>query len=300
MRRRSLVTSASAAVLAGALPRALTAADLAARLRALEARSGGRLGVFARRAGDGRAVAHRAGERFLLCSTFKILAVAAVLRRVDAGRESLDRRVRYGSADLLAYAPVTRSNVAAGSMRLGDLCAAAIELSDNTAANLIVASLGGPAAVTAFARGIGDETTILAHTGPALNVVAGSTIGDTTTPAAIARDLERLVLGSALAASSRAQLTGWMRACRTGATRIRAGVPRRWAVADKTGTGGGTNGTGASDTRNDIAVLWPDRGGAVVVAVYLTDATSAEREGDAVIAAAARTVSSYLAAPAAA
>ena len=171
----------------------------------IEAKSGGRLGVAVLDTRDGSRTGHRADERFAMCSTFKLLAGAAVLARHDAGKEQLDRRIRYGAKDLVTYSPVTEKHVATG-MTLAELCDAAIALSDNTAGNLLLAALGGPEGLTAFARTLGDGVTRLDRIEPALNEAAPGDPRDTTTPAAMAANIRALVLGDALSAPSREQL----------------------------------------------------------------------------------------------
>ncbi len=260
------------------------------RLRAIESQSGGRLGVFAVDTGDGRTLAYRPRERFPMCSTFKALLVGAVLRRVDAGTEHLDRRVAYGPNVLLAYAPVTRANVRHGFMTVRALCAAAIEVSDNTAANLLLATVGGPASVTAFARSLGDTATRLDRTEPTLNGALPGDPRDTTTPQAMADDLRAMLLGPALSRGSRAELTGWLAACRTGRMALRAGLPRTWQAGDKTGAGGPGNATGDSNTRNDIAILRPPRRRPILVTAYLTGSMLSAAGSNAALAAVARTV----------
>jgi beta-lactamase class A len=218
-----------------------------------------------------------------MCSTFKLLAVGALLRRVDEGCERLDRFIAYGEADLLGYAPVSRAHVKAGGLPLDVLCQAAIELSDNTAANLILRQIGGPAAVTAFARGLGDPVTRLDRTEPTLNTGASGDPRDTTTPAAMMADLRALSLGDALKPVSRERLNGWLVGCETGKARLRAGFPAGWRVGDKTGTG--DNGTA-----NDVATAWAP-GGPILIACYLTEATRAsDAARDAVHADVARIV----------
>ena len=228
-------------------------------IAALEARHGGRLGVFALDTGSGRSLAHRADERFLMCSTAKFAAVAAVLARVDAGTERLDRRIAYGVADTaVGYAPDTKAHLAEGGMSLEALCRAAVVHSDNGAANLVLASLGGPAAVTRFARGLGDDTTRFDRTEPTLNHPDG--VLDTTTPRALAGTVRAVLLGEALSPASRARLEGWMVACDTGLDRLRAGIPRGWTAGDKTGTAG--------DNAGDVALLRPPGRAPIVVASY--------------------------------
>lgn len=271
----------------GAAPAPERNARFEARLAALEARAGGRLGVAALDTGTGRRLAHRADEPFPLCSTFKVLLAGAVLRKVDRGETRLDRRLPYGKVDLLAYAPVTTARVAEGGMTVGDLCAAAVEVSDNTAANLLLRDLGGPAAVTAFARALGDPLTRLDRTEPTLNEARPGDPRDTTTPAAMVGSLRALLLGPTLRPGSRARLEGWMAACTTGGTRLRAGLPPDWAAGDKTGSG-------ARGTANDIAILRPPHRAPILVAAYLTGSTASDSGRDAVLAEVGRLVAEAL------
>jgi beta-lactamase class A len=229
----------------------------------------GRLGVFARDTGSGRSIAWRADERFLMCSTFKTLAVAALLARVDRGREQLGRRIAYGQADLLDYAPVTRAHVAEGAMSVEALCAAAIEMSDNTAANLLLATIGGPAGVTHYARGIGDSVTRLDRNEPAANRPVG--ILDTTSPRAMAGSVQTILLGPTLAPASRKRLEDWMAASTPGAARLRAGLPAGWIVGHKAGTG--------STETNDVAIIRPPGRAPVIVAAYLEAPAGNEADG---------------------
>ena len=253
--RRTILAGLSALAVGAAWPAAAAEDGLAA----LEARHGGRLGVFALDTGSGRSLAHRADERFLMCSTAKFAAAGAVLARVDAGREQLDRRIRYGAADVaVGYAPDTKAHLAEGGMSVEALCRAAVVHSDNGAANLVLASLGGPAAVTRFVRGVGDDTTRFDRTEPTLNRPDG--LRDTTTPRAFAATLRAVLLGEALSPASRARLEGWMVACDTGLGRLRAGIPRDWTAGDKTGTAG--------DNAGDVALLRPPGRAPIVVASY--------------------------------
>jgi beta-lactamase class A len=231
------------------------------RLAEIERAAGGRLGVFVRDSGGRAQIAHRANERFPMCSTIKFLAAAAVLKRVDDGQLRLDQQIAYGPADLLDYAPETKKHVADGHMRLGDLCAAAIQWSDNTAGNLILKEIGGPAGFTRYARALGDTMTRLDRTEPALNSAIPGDPRDTTTPAAIAHTLERLLTKGALSAASVRQLEDWMIGDKVGDARLRAGLPKDWTVGDKTGTG--DNGTA-----NTIAFIRPPDRPPLFAAVY--------------------------------
>jgi beta-lactamase class A len=234
----------------------------------LEATFGGRLGVCAVDTGTGAAVRYRADERFLMCSTFKVLAVSAILRLGQEQRGLLDRVIRYDRSQLLSNAPITSQHVADG-MTVTALCQAAISHSDNTAANLLLQILGGPPAVTAFARTLGDQLTRLDRTEPDLNVASNGD-QDTTTPAQMLTDLRALVLGNDLDAARRDLLVGWLKANTTGDRSVRAGVPAGWQVGDKTGSG-------ANGETNDVAVVWPPNRAPLVIAVYTapTDPKSA-------------------------
>jgi beta-lactamase class A len=253
------------------------------RFSDLENTSGGRLGVATLDTGSGVQSGHRAGERFPMCSTFKLLAVAAVLARADRGRERLDRPIAFGTSDLLEYAPVTRARVAEGSMSIADLCEAAITVSDNTAANLLLATVGGSAGLTAYARSLGDRITRLDRVEPALNEAAPGDPRDTTTPAAMLGDLKVLLVGTALSRSSREKLIAWLVATKTGDRRLRAGVPRGWRVGDKTGSG-------EHGTTNDVGIIWPPGRDPLLIAAYLTNTSRAVAEREAVLANIARSV----------
>jgi len=256
-----------------------------AALAELERRQGGRLGVAILDTGNGRRIMHRADERFLMCSTFKLLAVATVLVRVDRGAERLDRRIVFGKEAVLAYAPVTSHRVGEPGMTVAELCEAAITVSDNTAANLLLASMGGPAAVTACARSLGDPVTRLDRIEPELNIASPGDERDTTTPAAMLADLHALLLGDALSHVSRGQLLEWLRATSTGTEQLRAGLPAGWQAGDKTGSG-------AQRETNDIAIIWPPQRKPLLVAAYYAGSTAATDERHAVLAAVGRIAAS--------
>jgi beta-lactamase class A len=199
---------------------------------------GGRVGVFALDTGTGRQLAHRSDERFAMCSTFKWALAAAILARVDRAELSLDDRVPYGSSDLLEYAAATREHLAEGSMTVDALARAAVTVSDNTAANLLLAKVGGPAGLTHFVRSLSDPVTRLDRDEPALNANDPGDPRDTTSPRAMVGLMRRVLCGDALSTASRERVLGWLRACETGKDRLRAGLPPGWTVGDKTGSGG--------------------------------------------------------------
>ncbi len=248
----------------------------------VEAKTGGRLGVAALDTASGERLSHRENERFPMCSTFKTLAVSAVLARIDTGEEKLDRRVAYSHADLLPHSPITEAHLGEGALPMEMLLFAAITQSDNAAANLILASLGGPAEVTRFARSIGDDVTRLDRNEMTLNTAIPGDPRDTTSPAAMVHDYRSLCLSRTLSNPSREKLIGWLKSNRTGDSRLRAGLPSVWAIGDKTGTG--TNGTA-----NDVAIAWAPHG-PIIVAAYLTGATGSDAAQDAALAEVGRIV----------
>ncbi|MYM24361.1 class A beta-lactamase [Duganella sp. FT135W] len=277
--RRALMLALVSTPLARAadlLDQSPTSAPLtpAALLARLEKESAGRLGVAALNTADGRTVLHRADERFPFCSTFKMMLSAAILSREPA---LLKKRIAYDKSDLVSYSPVTSKHVGEG-MTVAELCEATLQISDNAAANLLMKQIGGPAAVTAYARSIGDTEYRQERWETELNTALPGDPRDTTTPLAMAKSLQKLVLGEALPTAARKQLKDWMLGNTTGATRIRSGVPAGWPVADKTGSGD-------YGSVNDIAVIWPPGKAPIVLAVYITqpnkdDKTRPEIHGD--------------------
>lgn len=284
--RRDFVLSALAVVAGSATACASSrrsGRDARGTLGDIEARVGGRLGVAVLDVATGDSLTHRESERFPMCSTFKWLLAAQVLARVDAGAEKLDRRVSYGAADLLEYAPIARRHLADGAMSVGALCAAIIQYSDNTAANLLLATVGGPSGHTRFLRSIGDEVTRLDRIEPDLNSAIAGDPRDTTTPAAMLADLRRVLLGTILSSKSREQLTEWLVGNTTGGAKLRAGLPKDWRVGDKTGMG-------ENGATNDVAIAWPDDGGPLLVSAYLTETSAPVGARNAALADVARTV----------
>jgi len=244
---------------------------------ALEARHGGQLGVSVIDTGSGRRFGYRADDRFPLCSTYKALAAAAVLAAVDRGRLRLDQPIVYRKDKLVSYSPETAKHVGPPGMPLAAICAAGVTLSDNTAGNLMLEAVGGPAGLTAWLRSTGDAVTRLDRWETALNDYHPGDPRDTTTPAAMAETLQHLLLGPVLSSASRRQLTDWLRADRVGAARLTAGLPAGWRIGDKTGSGG-------MNATNDVGILWPSSGAPLIVAVYYLGAQADMAGRNAVIA----------------
>jgi beta-lactamase class A len=236
-----------------------TLAANASPLADIERRNSGRLGVFAIDTGSGRTLTHRADERFLMCSTFKGLLAAQVLSRVDAGKEDLARLVRYTEKDLVFTSPVTKAHVAQGAMSVGALCQAIVEVSDNTAAVLLMRSAGGPAGLTQFVRGLGDTVTRSDRYEPESNKYSG--VLDTTTPRSITTSASKILLGNVLNPQSRAQLENWMMTCTPGLNRLRAALPPDWIAGDRPGTS-------VEEETNDYALVRPPGRAPLLIAAY--------------------------------
>ncbi|WGR93854.1 class A beta-lactamase [Bradyrhizobium sp. ISRA443] len=251
-------------------------------LARIEQETGGRLGVAMLDTETGLRANLRGNERFPMCSTFKAMASAAVLHRVDRGQSSLDQHVQFEAKDLQPYSPVTKERVASG-MTLAEIGEAAITQSDNTAGNMLLREIGGPVGLTSFFRSIGDNVSRLDRWEVALNEGVPGDPRDTTSPTAMLKNLRRVLLGETLSAGSRQTLTDWMTANKTGGARLRAGVPRDWRVADKTGTG-------ERGTANDIGVFWPPGRKPIIVTVYLTGAKVDSAQSNEAIAKVARAV----------
>jgi beta-lactamase class A len=247
---------------------------LSGKLAAIEQQIGGRLGVAALDTGNGRRIEYRADERFPICSTFKFLLVAAILEQGD--REPLDKRLSYGADDLLEWAPIAKKHLSEGGMTVRDLCAAAIEYSDNTAANLLLRDLGGPSKLTVYLRNLGDPVTRLDRTEPSLNSALPGDVRDTTSPGAMVSNLKLLLLGGRLSKDSQDQLESWLAANTTGAKRIRAGLPAAWRTGDKSGTG-------ENGAASDIAIVRPPGGAPILIAIYLVGSSAdADQLNDAI------------------
>ncbi|MCG7625077.1 class A beta-lactamase [Epibacterium sp. Ofav1-8] len=250
-------------IIASAAPAETSIEALSDTVTQVENRLGARVGLSLVDTGSQQAWSYRADERFLMNSTVKTPICAAVLARVDAGEMALSDRLLVKEDDLLSYAPVTEGRVGA-EMSLADLCFAALDMSDNTATNMVLDHLGGPQEVTAFFRSTGDEVSRLDRREPDLNTFAVDDPRDTTTPAAMSETLRTLLLGDALSEASRDQLAEWMRHGGVTGDLLRAAAPEGWQVFDKSGSG--------SHTRNIIAVVTPEGSEPWVVALFISDA----------------------------
>jgi beta-lactamase class A len=266
--RRAVIAAGAAALTGhGMLTHASPPArrpDVAAKLLALE-KGAARLGVCILDTATGESTGNRLDEHFALCSTFKLPLAATCLREADQGRLDLDEVLAYTQHDLLPWAPVTGPNVKKGGLSIATLAQAAQELSDGTAANLLVRRLGGPSAVTAKFRDMGDAVTRLDRYEPELGLVLSGDRRDTTSPQAMARLVQRILQGDLLSAASRQRLLQWMQNTQTGPRRLRAGLPAAWRPGNKTGTG---RAEGTTNKCNDVAIAFPPGRSAIVIAAY--------------------------------
>ncbi|MFF8566942.1 Exo family class A beta-lactamase [Streptomyces albidoflavus] len=302
--RRTLLTATAGAALAAATLVSGTAhassggrgrghgsvSDAERRLAGLERASGARLGVYAYDTESGRTVAYRADELFPMCSVFKTLSSAAVLRDLDRNGEFLSRRIFYTQDDVeqAGGAPETgKAENLANGMTVEELCEVSITASDNCAANLMLRELGGPTAVTRFARSLGDRVTRLDRWEPELNSAEPGRVTDTTSPRAITRTYGRLVLGDALNPRDRRLLTSWLLANTTSGDRFRSGLPEDWALGDKTGAG-------RYGTNNDAGVTWPPGRPPIVLTVLTAKTEEDATRDDGLVADAARVLAETL------
>lgn len=254
------------------MPALATDDSILETVRTVESRLGGRIGISIHDTGSGQRWEYRSDERFPLSSTFKPFACAAVLSRIENGSERLHRVIEITEEDIVTYSPVTETRVTTVGMTIAELCEATITLSDNTAGNLILESVGGPKAFTDYLRSIGDETTRLDRWETDLNEGKPGDKRDTTTPRAATTSLDRLLLGSTLSESSREQLTTWMENDKVADALLRSVLPETWRIADKTGAGG-------HGARSIIAVIWPPAENPILISIYMaeSDASFAER-----------------------
>ncbi|WP_440617316.1 class A beta-lactamase [Cysteiniphilum sp. 6C5] len=243
--------------------------------KALEKQYGGQLAISAIDTSNDHAVDYHADKRMPMCSTFKLMLVAAVLKKSVHEPRLLEKKIDYTQKDMVnAYSPYTQKNLGKG-MSIKALCHAAM-LSDNTAANLLLKELGGLDKLNQFAQSIGDTTFRLDRYEPYLNTAIPGDKRDTTTAKAMSQSLDKIVLGNVLPTMQRDLLIKWMQTNTTGDKRIKAGVNRSWIVGDKTGTGD-------YGTTNDIGVIWPNKCKPVVISVFYTQDKQDAKAQDVVI-----------------
>ncbi|HEY2685674.1 MAG TPA: class A beta-lactamase [Steroidobacteraceae bacterium] len=274
--RRRFVIAASLSISGSMRAAELRFAGLKPAFKQLEEYNGGRLGVAVLDLTTGERSGFRDNERFAMCSTFKFLLAAQVLRRIDRREEALSRAIAVPAKPLLYHSPLTEAH-AGGSMTVAELVEAVLTQSDNTAANLLLESIGGPDSLTRFARVIGDTLTRLDRTETSLNEALAGDARDTTSPRSMTDNLNSVLFGRVLLPASRAQLTTWMTACETGLDRLRAKLPSGWRAADKTGANG-------EHTSNDIGVFWPVGRSPVIIAAYITQCQGPESKRAAMLA----------------
>lgn len=243
---------------------------LTANVKKIEARLGARIGVSVYDTNNSNTIQYKGDQRFPLTSTFKAPACAVVLARVDSNEEDLNRAIPIHPQDIVIYSPITEKYVNK-TMTIAELCTATITLSDNTAGNLILKSIGGPSGFTQFMRKLGDKKTQLSRWEPELNEATPGDRRDTTTPNAITKSLNKLLLGNKLSASSKQQLTQWMIDDKVANGLIRSILPSDWRIGDKTGAGN-------YGSRAIVAIIWPPKKKPALVSIYITQTTASMDE----------------------
>lgn len=252
-------------------------------VKTVEQRLDARVGVTLYDSATGETWDYQGDARFPMTSTFKTLACAALLARVDGGTEDLDRRVTFNKDDLVTYSPVTQTRTGEPGMTLGEICEATMATSDNTAANLVLNAIGGPGNVTGFVRALGDKVTRLDRTEPTLNEATPGDPRDTTTPNAMVGNLRKLVLSDTLANDSRNRLISWLKGNRVSDNLLRSALPRDWQIGDRSGAGG-------YGSRSIAAVLWPPNSEPLILAIYITETEASFDERNKAIAEIGRVV----------
>lgn len=262
-RRQLLIAGAALALTSSLAPFSVFAADdtLQRQLAALEKQVNGRIGLALIDSATGHGWSYRGDERFALCSTFKLLLVAAVLKRSESQPELMQQVLHWTPADHLSYMPVTKEHPE--GMTVSDLCAAAIQYSDNLAANVLLTLVGGPSAITRLARSVGDNVTRLDRNEPTLNTAIPGDPRDTTTPLHMAHSVQKLAVKDGLKPPQQQQLIAWLKGNTTGEKAIAAALPAGWAIGDKTGSGD-------YGTTNDVALIWPPGKAPLIMAIYFT------------------------------
>jgi beta-lactamase class A len=233
----------------------------------IRARVGGRVGLYALDTGTGKSLGMDEDSRYAMASTFKSMLAALVLQQVDAQRLSLQQSIRFEPSEVVTYSPVVSLHTERQQISIETLCRAVVEVSDNTAANILLRLTGGPAGFTQFMRSIGDRETRLDRLELELNSNLPGDVRDTTTPRAMVMSLQRVLTRNVLRQDSRALLIDWLVSAATGLRRIRAGLPAHWRAGDKTGTG-------SNGAVNDIAILWPPSRKPILAAVYMSESTA--------------------------
>ncbi len=306
-------TGATPAAMGTDAPKATGAADRSAALQAslqslADKARPGHFGIIVINLDDGTTARVGDDRAYMLMSVFKAPVAAAVLQRVDAGTLHLDQTVHLTPADVVGGAAVpsigTRAAKGAIDVTLAELLSASVSQSDNTAVDALLKLLGGGPTVTAYLDGKGvhgmridvgereighvfdglaDGTVAPAHdTAQAKDArlrrgyeAAIAMPQNTTTLDGAATFLRKLQAGELLSPVSTRYLLSLMQA-QVVPTRIRAGLPAGFSIADKTGTGSSYGKRIAA--WNDMAIVTAPNGKRAIVAAFLRDTTSTDDE----------------------
>ncbi|HAF87986.1 MAG: class A beta-lactamase [Legionellaceae bacterium] len=264
-------------------------ASIQEQLAELEVSSKGRIGIYVINTANNTHIGYRADEHFPMGCTAKVIGVAAILNQSMNQHDLLSQKISYSTNDLTNWSPITKQHLATG-LTIKQLCAAAISFSDNTAMNLLVKQMGGLNEMTHFAHTLGNTSFRQDNNWPKEAYSGGKdNLDDSSTPKDMADSLQKLAFTDALAKPQREMLVSWLKANTTGDFRIRAGLPKVWAVADKTGTGG------AYGTTNDLGIIWPPKCAPIVMVIYYTSDDKTAKKRDDIVASATQLLISKLA-----
>ena len=245
-------------------------------IKEVEQNLGAKVGVSIYSVSDGYLWHYNGDSRFPLMSTFKTLACAKLLHDVETAKLSIDRSVKIEEQDLIAWSPITEKLVGE-SFSLKQACTAAMVMSDNTAANIVLDGISGPSELTLFMKELGDEVTRLDRIEPHLNEARSGDERDTTTPNAIVKSLGKLLYGEKLSSGSKEQLIEWMAGNKVSDSLLRSVLPEGWSIADRSGAGG-------FGSRGITAAIWSNEQQPLIVAIYLTQTEASFDERNKAIA----------------
>ncbi len=245
-------------------------------IKQAEQQLGAKVGVSVLNANGDSLYGYNSDQRFPLMSTFKTLACAKLLHDNQITKGMMDKTYPVTAEAILDYAPVFKDKVGT-EVSLKDACFATMTTSDNSAANFVLAHIGGAEGVTKFLIDNGDNVTRLDRIEPLLNEATPGDKRDTTTPYAMNETITKLVLGDALNPASKAQLTEWMKANKVSNGLFRSVLPQGWVIADRSGAGG-------YGSRGITAVVWNEQKQPLVISVYLTGTEASIPERDKEIA----------------
>ncbi|MRF37711.1 class A beta-lactamase [Staphylococcus sp. KY49P] len=251
----------------------------ASELKHIEQENDVTIGVYGMNTDNGKVYKHNSDERFAFASTYKAIASGILLNNVPNSK--LNKKIKINERDIVAYSPVTEKYIGK-TMSLKSLVQASMLQSDNTANNKIIDEIGGLEGFNNELQGLGDYISKPQRLEPDLNDYDPTKIADTTTPRAAATTLHKLLASNQMDKDNQALLKQVMIENETGDSLIKAGVPKKYIVGDKSGQGL------TYGTRNDLAFIYTDKHRKpIILAVYTKQDQKNAKPDDKIIAAAA-------------